>query len=99
MPARTLLDAAGTPLLNKDARVQRWREYFSELLNVPTVVGAYELACIQCLVPYEPLNAPLDLAETLVARDKLKAGKACGPDGIEAELLLSLNTAGVSPSS
>ena len=42
-----------------------------------------------------PLNAPLDLAETLVARDKLKAGKACGPDGIEAELLLSLNTAGV----
>ena len=95
MPARTLLDAAGTPLLNKDARVQRWREYFSELLNVPTVVGADELACIQCLVPYEPLNAPLDLAETLVARDKLKAGKACGPDGIEAELLLSLNTAGV----
>lgn len=84
------MDQAGQALLTKPKRVARWREYFCILLNVPTQVEVTELDGISCLLFNEALTTPLTFEETVVALSKLKAGKACGPDGLEAELLQSL---------
>ena len=42
-------------------------------------------------IPNFSLDSPPTFSETLAALSKLKKGKACGPDGIEAEVLMALN--------
>lgn len=50
-----------------------------------------ELDQISELLPEASLDDPLVFAETVVAISKPKAGKACGPNGIEPELLRAFN--------
>ena len=86
-----LKDAKGNLLCSKSARVKRWQEYFSELLNVPTVVKQVGMDMIVAKEPDLTLDAVPSFAETLVAIDKLKKGKAAGPDGIAPEVVQALD--------
>ena len=86
-----LRDAKGNLLFTKSARGQRWREYFSELLNVPAGVSQVEMDTITSREPAVALDAVPSFAETLVAIGKLIKGKAAGPDGISPEVLQALD--------
>jgi hypothetical protein len=90
-PPSRLKDANGQLLLTKPERIRRWGEYFQSLLNVPSVVQPSELDVISEKIPNFSLDSPPTFSETLAALSKLKKGKACGPDGIEAEVLMALN--------
>ena len=78
-----LRDKKGRLILTQPDRLERWREYFSELLNVP---GTVKSAHFDALV-----RSPPSFAETVAAVQRLKNGKATGPDGIDAEPLKCLS--------
>ena len=80
-------DRTGQALNTRPERVQRWREHFSELLNVPTTVEAERLDTPQPVATNESLAAVSSFAEVMVATKSLNSGKAAGPDGIPAEVL------------
>lgn len=73
-------------LKQEDDIAARWKEYYEELLNIPTVVSQ---ETIQQLPQY-PTNAalaqPPTLGETLDALKKLKSNKAPGLDGLPTEV-------------
>ena len=94
-PAGKLKDKDGNLLLTKTERVNRWQEYFQELLNVPAHVTTQELAGVSCKVPMASLGDVPRMHETIAAIKRLKKGKASGPDGIEAELLMHLDCVNV----
>ena len=58
---------------------------------MPTVVKQVEMDMIVAKEPDLKLDAVPSFAETLVAIDKLKKGKAAGPDGIAPEVVQALD--------
>ena len=87
-----LRDEKGNLLHTRTGRIKRWREYFKDLLNVPAQVAEEsQLDRVSEIVPQRWLDELPSFAETVAAVDRLKTGKAPGPDGIEAELLLALD--------
>ena len=89
--SRKLRDKNGVLLNTKGDRLKRWREHFKELLNVPALVTPSELDTITERVPDVSLEETPTFEETLVAVQRLRKGKAAGPDGIEPELIQALD--------
>jgi hypothetical protein len=77
------LDKDGNLLCDKTRVLQRWVEYFDELLNGDLNHGPDNEPCIQTA---EPLVEEPTYQETVDAISKLKNNKAPGLDGIPAEL-------------
>lgn len=75
-----------TLLKDNDNIMKRWTEHFSQLLNRPTTVADDALDSI----PQYPLQNNMDdppiLPEISRAISQMKNNKACGPDGIPAEV-------------
>ena len=85
-----LRDAKGNLILTRSGRICLWREYFKDLLNVPTNVKMYQMDKIARIVPDLSLDDVPSFEETLAAIGRLKSGRAAGPDGIEAEILSAM---------
>ena len=84
-------DKKGHILHAKPERLDRWKEYFEELLNVETEVSEDRIGLIARVTECKDLGNPPSYEETLAAISTLNMGKAPGPDGIPAELLAVLN--------
>jgi exonuclease III len=84
-------DKRGNLLLNSQERLDRWKEYFNELLNVPSNVNASVLHHIP--IPTIPTTEQLrqdklpSLTEVQQAIKQMKSGKAPGNDNISADVL------------
>ena len=77
----------GTVLLTDKASImQRWNEYFKDLLNRTSTVSDESLAKVNCEQIQEHLANPLTLQEVQAAIKAMKSNKAPGPDGIPAEI-------------
>jgi hypothetical protein len=76
-------DEQGDLVVDFHSILDRWRNYFSQLLNVHGVndVGQAEIHTAELLVP-EPTVSEIELAI-----DKLKSHKSSGIDQIPAELI------------
>ena len=81
----------GNLICTRSGRMLRWREYFEGLLNVPSGVKQIQTDKIEALVPEPSLDEVPRFEETISAVGRLKAGRAAGPDGIEAELVSALD--------
>eukprot|EP00439_Symbiodinium_sp_Y106_P062396 s823_g9.t1 len=86
-----LRDGKGNLICTRSGRILRWREYFEGLLNVPSGVKQIQMDKIEALVPEPGLDEVPRFEETIAAVGRLKAGRAAGPDGIEAELVSALD--------
>ena len=86
-----LRDGKGNLICTRSGRILRWREYFEGLLNVPSGVKQIQMDKIEALVPEPSLDEVPRFEETIAAVGRLKAGRAAGPDGIEAELVSALD--------
>ncbi len=77
----------GSSLLkDTDSITSRWREHFSDLLNLPSTVSENTTDQIPLRPTKEELAAPPTLEEVEEAIQKMKNNKAAGPDGIPAEI-------------
>ena len=66
--------------------MQRWNEYFQDLLNRPSNVSMESLAKVrQEPIQEHPAN-PLTLQEVQAAIQAMKSNKTSDPDGIPAEI-------------
>jgi exonuclease III len=85
---QVLRDKEGRVITHEAAVVERWREYFEELLN-PTSASPP--------VPELQIRAVtnLDPDETRRAISRLKSGKAAGGDEIRPEMLKAIGGAGI----
>ena len=86
-----IFDAQGKLLTNSEERLDRWREYFEGLLNVPTMVEPAIIASIpvQTITEEEvdrQSRAPT-LTELEQAIGRMKSGKAAGIDGITTDVI------------
>ncbi|XP_031639297.1 uncharacterized protein LOC116351343, partial [Contarinia nasturtii] len=84
-----VLDKSGNLVIGRNNVLNRWKEYFDDLLNVDNGVtgqnGQYgEENIIDGFVPEE-----ISMAEIQAAIQRLKWGKAAGVDEIRTEFLLS----------
>ena len=85
--ASLLRSEDGSTLLTDRASImQRWNEYFKDLLNRPSSVSMESLAKVQQKPIQEHLANPLTLLEVRAAIQAMKSNKAPGPDGIPAEI-------------
>ena len=86
-----IFDSQGNLLTNSNDRLNRWREYFDGLLNVPTTVQPTTISNIYIPpIPREEedrQNNPPTLAELEQAIGQMKSGKAAGIDDITADVL------------
>ena len=86
--ADTILDKNGDAIQDKQRRLPRWTEYFSELLNRPPPrsidTDLVRAANAHIATQSISLESPTE-AEVCKAIRKLKQGKAPGPDQIPAE--------------
>ena len=69
----------------------RWREYFEELLNVSREVSEDMVGSIQKVPSVRTLGVSPHFFETVAAVRGLKTRKAPGVDGVETEIIKSLN--------
>ena len=77
----------GTTLLTEqDARMQRWKEHFSELLNRPSVVDTILLDTIEQSPVRKELSVPPSLKDVKDAISSLQNGKSPGEDALPAEI-------------
>ncbi|CAF1602087.1 unnamed protein product, partial [Didymodactylos carnosus] len=84
-------DKNGALLVNSTDRLQRWREYFAELLNVPSAVDQV----LTDSIPESQLtrseekrqSAVPTIQEVETALKQMKSRKAPGDDGVTADLL------------
>ena len=86
-----LRDAQGELIFTLSGRVSRWREYFDELLNVPASAQQMQLDKVSEVPRAAALDEVPSLCETVAALGRLTTGRASGPDGIEAEILMALD--------
>ena len=84
--SETILNEQGEKITDCNQRMERWVRHFNELLNRPTLD--------ELLIPniHEPDNCeatdhPPTIYEVLTAINRMKNNKACGPDGLPAEVL------------
>ncbi|CAF1127812.1 unnamed protein product, partial [Didymodactylos carnosus] len=84
-------DRNGSLILNSSDRLERWREYFSELLNVPSTVDQQLIDEIQVKTltkeEVERQNANPTVEEVRRAVKQMKSRKAPGSDEVTADLL------------
>jgi hypothetical protein len=86
-----ILDKHGKLLCSASERLDRFREFFSELLNVnsvidPTLIDEIKPASISATEKVRQEKPPT-LAEVQLALKQMKSGKAPGSDEITADLL------------
>ena len=86
-----IFDKNGKLLCNASERLERFREFFNELLNVssvidPSVMDKIESATISANEKARQEKPPT-LAEVQLAMKQMKSGKAPGTDDITADLL------------
>ena len=87
-----LLSSDGVTLIkDKQGINDRWKDHFSQLLNLPSSVDQAALD----LIPQNPtlnhLDDPPSFEEIQKATKQMSAGKAAGKDGIPAELFKALS--------
>ncbi len=84
-------DKQGNLLLNSQERLDRWKEYFNDLLNIPFNIKASILnqITIPIISPTEQLrqNKLPSLTEVQQAIKQMKNGRAPGNDNISADVL------------
>ena len=81
----------GELLSTREARLARWEQYFSDLLNVEATVDPSCLASLAPIPTQDALGELPSFAEVAAAFKQLKAGKAHGPDGIQPEILSAMS--------
>ena len=79
-------DKNGNFVSDKNKMLQRWQEYFYELLNKNNEVNREDGNGEEREFNEEPVEQP-DLEEVKIAIKALKNNKAPGEDGMESELL------------
>lgn len=87
-----LLSPDGVTLIkDKQGIIDRWKDHFSQLLNLPSSVDQAALD----LIPQNPILEQLDdlptLEEVQKAIKQMNPGKAAGKDGIPAELFKAMS--------
>jgi exonuclease III len=86
-----IFDKQGSLLTNSKDRLNRWKEYYNDLLNVPSIV---DQATIQQIPPatittseQQRQDKTPTLSEVQCAIKQMKNGKAPGNDGISADVI------------
>ncbi|KAL3059301.1 hypothetical protein OYC64_011261 [Pagothenia borchgrevinki] len=74
-------------LKDKDARANRWKEHYKDLLNRDTIPEMEALDQLPQQPIVESMGEPPSLGEVLDAIKNMKNNKAAGPDGIPTEVL------------
>ena len=86
-----IFDKNGKPLCNASERLERFREFFNELLNVNSVIDPSVMDKIESVTNSANEKArqekPPTLAEVQLAMKQMKSRKAPGSDDITADLL------------
>ena len=82
---RTIRDSDGKFLLGESACLNRWAQYFDQLLNVGLPVT------IPSLNQSVDIDSPIAMSEVVSAINSIKNGKAAGLDQIRPEMVKSLN--------
>ena len=88
---RTVKDTDGNLLVDKDEVVQRWKQYFEELMNVE---NEKERRTYDGEVENKDVTQ-ISKEEVLIALKKMKNDKAIGPDNIPVEAWKHLGVWGV----
>ncbi len=79
----------GIHLYSKSSDITcRWREHFSDLLNIPSTVDETIIHSLEQRPIVEHLKNPPTICEVRLAIRKLNKGKAPGSDGLFAELFI-----------
>ena len=87
MGMNPLMSKDGTTLLkDSDSVTSRWKEHFSDLLNLPSTVSESTTEQIPQRSIREEMAVPPKPEEVEEAISKMKNNKAAGPDGIPAEI-------------
>ena len=82
-----LLTSDGSNLIKDQAGLRdRWAEYFSNLLNLPSTIDPVALNQIPQQPIMDELDAPPTLDEIKKAISQLNTNRASGKDGIPAEI-------------
>ena len=85
--SNTLLPNDGSAVLTEPSKlIERWREYFSELLNAEASTEEDVLHSIAPFPPQQELEDTPTLEEVKLAITKTKMNKSPGVDGIPAEI-------------
>ena len=87
---RQIKDKNGRVLSKEESIIARWKEYFKKLLNEENprrIIGDGN--------PNERIVRDISREEFKKALDKMKKGKAVGPDGIPAEVWKCLGGVGI----
>lgn len=83
-PLKTI---CGEVITDKNKKMERWVEYYSELYSRETIVVSSALDVIDSLPIMEKLDTEPTLAELSKAINSLACGKAPGNDGIPPDLI------------
>ena len=70
-----------------EVRLKNWKTHFSKLLGEPPSVPNVDLPIRNISSPLDMKLGPFSREELLCAKKQLVEGKACGEDGITAEIL------------
>ncbi|CAF3297940.1 unnamed protein product, partial [Rotaria sp. Silwood2] len=86
-----IFDKQGCLLTNSKERLNRWKDYFNDLLNVPSIVDQATIAQIPhatiTISEQERQDKTPTLNEVQCAIKQMKNGKAPGNDGISIDLI------------
>ena len=81
-------DRNGELLMEPERIAERWREYFSQLLNVGGIDGeGQETVPVLDDLQHDGQESQITLEELKAAISQMKRGKAAGDDGIPVEIL------------
>ncbi|VDP56077.1 unnamed protein product [Schistosoma curassoni] len=86
-PERPVKDKEGKPVTEIQQQLNRWVEYFEELLNRPTPVNPPDIEAAHTDLPID-VNPPTTEGIRMAIR-QIKSGKAAGSDNTPAEALKS----------
>ncbi|CAF4470386.1 unnamed protein product, partial [Rotaria magnacalcarata] len=84
-------DKNGKLLVNSTDQLERWREYFCELLNVHSTVDPYVINEVQITTPsrldLKRQNKQPSFEEVKIVLNQMKSRKAPGSDEVTADIL------------
>ncbi|VDP09315.1 unnamed protein product [Schistosoma curassoni] len=86
-PERPIRDKEGRPITEIQQRLNRWVEYFEELLNRPASMNPPDIEAAHIDLPID-INPPTK-EEIRMAAGQIKSGEAARPDNIPAQALKS----------